>query len=51
MIAADSIVVVRMNEDRSAHTLKVSGKQKLFKRNVTSEDASVDDHIMELRAP
>ncbi len=34
MIAADSIVVVRMNEDRSAHTLKVSGKQKLFKRNV-----------------
>ena len=34
MIAEDSTVIVMMNEDHSAHTLRVSGKQKLFKRNV-----------------
>ena len=34
MIAEDSTVIVMMNEDHSAHTLRVSGKQKLFKRSV-----------------
>ena len=28
------MVVVVMNADRSAHTLRVTGKQKLFKKNV-----------------
>ena len=34
MIAAESTVIIVMNEDKSSHMLKVSGVQKLFKKNV-----------------